>query len=396
MKNKTLLHLCFLIPFVFTVLNLQVIMTLFVSTTLAQVIAYLNLGLILLGISLIIKDRGELSRTAKLWIIFYLLYFACAILAGAINYNESNIIASTIPLFYVIGFYYYLSLAENRALFEKIALISFVVSCLICIYFNNINFDLDKGGIAKYAVDRAQGVYGDANNMSLVTILTFIFVFKAYKPKKAVFKIFKIVLLAIVFYSLFITFSTTGLSVFFISLIMLNHKFFNGVRMLFGIILLPVLYIILLNLNTITANMNLVGQQRDKINNLVNVLSLNFDKVDDSGRGELVAEVLHFIYENPLLGNGVDFGAMHKAHNTIIGIWADAGIFTLLFFLLMLGLYFKRAFSRPKDITFFIIPILLTMCIFMLSLHSVINQPYLMALFVYLGYLIDDKEREVI
>ena len=126
----------------------------------------------------------------------------------------------------------------------------------------------------------------------------------------------------------------------------------------------------------------------------MNVLSLNFEEIDDSGRSELVAEVLHYIYKNPLMGNGVDFGALHQTHNTFIAIWADAGIFVLLFFIIMLGVYYRRAFSCSEDIRYFVLPMLLAMCVFMLSLHSVINQPYLMAIFVYLGYLIDDETVE--
>ncbi|SDR76655.1 O-antigen ligase family protein [Winogradskyella sediminis] len=394
MKNKLTIHLCFLVPFVITVLNLQVLVTMFISTVLAQIIAYFCLGLILLGIVLTLRNRGEFSRTARLWIYFYIIYFVIAIFSGAMHNNYTNIVASTIPFFYVIGFYYYLSLPENRKVFEKTAIISLILSCLTCIYFNSINFDLDVQGVGEYVVDRAQGVYGDANNMALVTVLTFIFIYKVYNPQKIIFKILKIGILAVVFYSLFITFSTTGLSVFIISLVILNSKFFTGLKLIFGICLLPIVYLLLLNLNSLTANMDLVGQQRDKINNLVNVLSLNFEEIDDSGRSELVAEVLHYIYKNPLMGNGVDFGALHQTHNTFIAIWADAGIFVLLFFIIMLGVYYRRAFSCSENIRYFVLPMLLAMCVFMLSLHSVINQPYLMAIFVYLGYLIDDETVE--
>lgn len=394
MKSKPIVHICFLVPFVFTAFNAQVLVTTFVSEILAQLMAYGNLGLIVLGISYMIKSKGELSKTASLWIFYYLIYFLIAILAGAIHYNQTNILISTIPFFYVIGFYFYLSIPENRALFEKTVLISFTLVSFICIYWYKINFDLDHGGIHIYTVDRAQGVYGDANNMALMAIITFIFVFEHYKPKKRIFKIFRLFLLVTIFYSLFITFSNTGFMVFIISLIMLNHRFFSGVKLIFGLTLLPVVYIMLLNLNNITANMNLVGQQRDKINNIVNILSFNFDKVDDSGRNELVTNLLYYVYKNPLLGNGVDFSISHHAHNTIVGVWADAGIFTLIFFLFMLGRYFLKAISSSPNIRYFTLPILITLCIFMLSLQSVINQPYLMALFMYIGYLVDNSSKE--
>lgn len=395
MKNKLIVHLCFLFPFVVTVLNAQVIVTYLVSSTLAQGIAYGNLGLILLGTSLVIKNRGELSKTSGLWIGFYVLYFLFAFLASAINYFNSNIFLAVIPFFYVLGFYYYLSISSNRILFEKVALISFVLSCLISIYWKSIDFDIDQvGGKYIYIIDRASGVYGDANQMALVSIISFIFVFQTFKQKNKFLKILRLIILTVTAYSLFITFSNTGFMVFVISLIMLNYKFFKGIKIVLGISVLPFIYVLLLNLNSLTANINLVGQQRDKINNIVNILSFNFDKVDDSGRSELVNELLHYVYKNPVLGNGIDFANSHQGHNTIIGVWADAGVFVLIFFLFMLGKYFAKTITSPPHIRFFVLPVLITLCIFMLSLQSIINQPYLMALFIYLGYLLDFNHDE--
>lgn len=394
MKSKLIVHLCFLVPLVITVLNAQVIVTYFVSQALAKFMAYANMGLILLGTALLLKARGELSKTASLWIVFYLIYFSFGILAGGLYNNSSGILLSTIPLIYTVGFYYYLSFEGNRALFEKVIIPSLLLSCIICIYWDIINFDLDVQGVYIYVVDRAQGVYGDANNMALVTILTFIFIYKIYNPTQVIFKIFKLALLAVAAYSLLLTFSNTGFMVFVISLIALNYKFFKGVRILFGVLLLPVVYIVLLNLNTLTANMNLVGQQRDKINNIVNIVSFNFDKVDDSGRGELQQKLMHFVYENPLLGNGVDFANSYHAHNTYLMVWADAGFFTLMFFLFVMMTYFARSLKIPQEIGFFTIPMLITMYMFMLSLHSVINQPYIMAILVYIGYLIDTAKKK--
>lgn len=397
MKKSLVIHICFLLPFVITVFNLQVFVTRLVSIALAQIIAYGNLGLLLLGIALCIKDRGPLSKTARLWIIFYLMYFVFAILASAIHFNPANILVSIIPLFYVLAFYVYLSIPENRKVFRNVAVIAFVLSGILSIHLYNINFDLDHGGIYIYKIDRSGGVYADANNTALAAIISFILVFKLYNPQKNFFKLFKLLILTIMVYGLLLTFSNTGFMVFIICLVMLNHKFFTGVKLIVGVSLLPFVYLGLANLNTITANLNLVGQQRDKINNIVNIVTFNTGEVDDSGRNELVMKLINdYVFENPILGNGVDFAISQHAHNTIVGVWADAGIFTLLFFLFMLGRYFLETLRSAPDIRYFVLPLLLVMCIFMLSLQSVINQTYLMALFVYMAYLIDDKERELV
>lgn len=119
MKYKLIVHLCFLIPLVITVLNAQVLVTYFVSVSLAQMIAYGNMGLIIVGTSFLIKDKGQLSNVASLWIVFFLIYFSFGILAGANHYGQTSILLSIIPFIYALGFYYYLSHLENRKLFEK-------------------------------------------------------------------------------------------------------------------------------------------------------------------------------------------------------------------------------------------------------------------------------------
>lgn len=396
MKIPPFVHFCFLFPFVISTFNLQVFVTYMISNVLAQIIAYGNIGLLLLGIALIIRKRGEFSRTARLWIIFFIMYFTFAMLASAVMYNPASLLFSIIPFIYVLAFYVYFSIPENRELYKIVALIAFIGSSLLSIYLFSINFDLDNKGIHIYKLDRAEGIYGDANNTALMSIISFIFVYKVFQPKTKLLKLLKLALLGAMFYCLFITFSNTGFMVFIISLIMLNYKFFTGIRMIVGAAILPVLYIMLINLNSITANMNLIGQQRDKINNIVNILTFNTDKVDDSGRNELVQNLLYYIYESPIIGNGLDFAVSQHGHNTIVGVWADAGIFTLLMFLFMLGKYFQRSLQSTPDIRYFILPMMLTFCIFMLSLQSIINQPYLVVLFIYMGYLLDNNQKELI
>ncbi len=159
MKRKLVVHLCFIIPLVLTTFNAQVFVTIFISSNLAQLIAYSNLGLIFIGIALSLKQEGQYSKTARLWIIFYIIYFAFAIMASAIHYNPAEILFGIIPFIYVIGFYVYLINPENRVLFRKVALISLVASSILAIYLYNINFDLEKRGIYKYKVERSQGVF---------------------------------------------------------------------------------------------------------------------------------------------------------------------------------------------------------------------------------------------
>ncbi|WP_431157704.1 O-antigen ligase family protein [Winogradskyella poriferorum] len=363
--------------------------TLFISDTYAQLLAYTNLLFNLAGAGLMLQIIGTTSKTARLWFIFYTLYFIFSLSAGIINHNPGNLMVGLIPVFYTIGFYQYFKLKEHINIFENILLISLTLVCIINIYWYTINFDIVHASIPIFKVDRAQGVYGDANNMALVSLLGFIFAYKMFPFQTFRQKIMKIILLIIFSYSLFITFSNTGFMVLIISLVILNINFFTGVRLLLLGIMLPMFYVILLNLNNLTANLNLVGQQRDKINNIVNILSFNFDKVDASGRDELASNLYDKISQKPFFGNGLDFAASQRGHNTILGVWADAGVFVFIFFIFLLGVYYFRALKSPMNTKLFIIPMLISLTIFMLSLQTIINQPYLIAIFLYIAYKID-------
>lgn len=391
MRLKFICSLCFLVPFVGTVLNIQALAVLYISESFSQIIAYSFIALLVAGIFFSIKNAGRFSKTAGLWIGFYMVYFAFGTVASIVQNNPFNFLVSIIPVIYFFAFYVYLSNPDNIKLFTYTALVSLVISSLLCIYLFKINWDLDHRGIYIYNVDRAGGVFGDANNAALVAVISFILVLKVYNPTKKLFKYFKLVLLLAMFYCLAITFSTTGYFVFIISFIVLNLKFFTPKRMLLVIIFIPLFYLALINLNNLTSSLDLTTPQRLKINNIVNLVTFNTDQLDNSGRGELLENLLIYVYKNPIFGNGVDFTVSIRGHNTIVGVWADAGIFGLLAFLIMLGNYFRKAIISPPDKRYFTISILVVMCVFMLSLQTVINQGYLMALFVYLGYVLDEK-----
>ncbi|WP_100611539.1 hypothetical protein [Confluentibacter lentus] len=394
MKAKTLISIFFLLPFVATVFNLQGLSVLYISVSVSQAMAYGFLALLAVGIFLSLKNMGTLSKTAGGWIAFYIIYYGFAIVASIIYDFPINFLASLVPIIYFFGFYIYLSVPENRTLFKKVALVSFVSSSLLGIFLFKINWDLDQGGIYIYNVDRSGGVLGDANNAALVAVIAFILLYVIYQPQTKLFKLFKLLLLILLFYSLVITFSTTGFVVFIISIIMLNLKFFTPKRIVLFTILLPLFYIILINLDSLTSGLDLTVPQRLKIKNIVNVLTFNVTEVNSSGRDSLLTNLLNYVYANPIIGNGLNFANSLRGHNTIIGVWADAGIFALLAFIIMLGNYFKNAIKNPSNIRYFSLSILTVLCVFMLSLQTVINQQYLIALFVYIGYIVDINNKE--
>ncbi|MDH7913954.1 O-antigen ligase family protein [Winogradskyella sp. SYSU M77433] len=386
---KLITYICFYFPLVSSCLNLQITVSKFVSPALAQFIAYFNLALITLGLFLFRKNIKHLSPTNQLFFIFYLLYYSFGLLAMGTSGFKTSVIATFVPVIYFIGFYFLLSNREQFKIFFKVISICFVISAFLTIILIKLNINVYTGEEHGWELDRAGGVTGDANAAAHTSIFAFILFSQLYRPKKNIFRFLKIVILLIIFYSLYLTFSTTGLFVFTIVFFLINYKFFTGLRLTLLAAIIPLFYIGIFALKSQTASLGLSKAQTDKVNNIINLLTFNFDEVDNSGRGDLVEKALYYLYDHPILGNGIDFSVDKLVHNTYVGVWVDSGIFTFLFFIFMLFCYFFRSFSLSPNIRFFSISILTVLYIFMISLQSVINQPYLIVLFVFVGYLID-------
>jgi O-antigen ligase len=157
----------------------------------------------------------------------------------------------------------------------------------------------------------------------------------------------------------------------------------------FLVLAILLLYIGIFQIKTQTKELGLSKAQTAKIENITNLLTFNLDKVDDSGRGELFDNIIYYIDKSPIVGNGIDFSVSMRAHNTYIGVWVDAGIFTFLFFIFVLVNFLYNAIRLKPIHKFFTISLITVLYIFMQALQSVINQPHLIVLFAFIGYLID-------
>lgn len=392
--NKSIVYIFFYLPLIISSLNIQSLISQFVSSSLAQIVAYLNLILIMTGALLFRNKIGILSTTNRLWFIFFILYYSFGLLASGVSGFETSVIATLIPVIYFICFNFFLSDPKEFKVFFSVITICFVVSAFLTIVLIKMNINMKSGTVYEWDLDRAGGITGDANAAALVSILGFIMLNQLYQPSKLIYRVIKVLILTMLFYSLFLTFSTTGLFVFTIVFVIINYKFFTGLKLILFVAIIPLFYLGVFALQSQTKNLNLSNAQINKIENITNLLTFNFEKVDNSGRSDLLEHVMIYLYENPILGNGVNFAVEMRGHNTYVGIWVDAGVLTFLFFLFMLSFYLLKAFTLDPKTRFFSIALLFTLCIFMISLQSVLNQPHLMVLFVYIGYLIDYNKLE--
>ncbi len=381
---KLIGKICLLLPFILSALNIQNLATLYLGESTIRNIAYLNLGLVILGMFFFLKERKKTSHTVILWFWFFGLYYTFGLLANIIHGNPVELLRHTIPLAYLLSFSIFLSIEDNHKLMGKVIATTFFAGCIILIIFNRLNFDLDHRSIYEYSLDRAGGVYGDANQSALVALLTFVFIKYLFQPTNKFQKLLKFSALMITLYALILTFSKTGFVIFLIVLGLIYHKMFDPKRILItGVILI----FGLTSLFTFLMQSDFLSPvQKERILSIANILTFQTDKVDYSGRNVLLENMMNYIYENPILGNGVNFSISIHGHNTIMGVWADAGIFTFLFFLTMLFRHFLMSMKSTSENRYFLLSIFFIITIYMLSLQSIITEPYLLVVFVWMGY----------
>lgn len=236
---KRVVVLFFLIPFIFSALNLQGFVGEFISESLSQLIAYGNVVLVIIGIVFSLKNSNIFPNTIKLWLWFFMIYYTFGLIGNFLHFPEAPLLKTVIPIIYFIGFSIFLSHKENNQLFAKIAAYTFLVANLFLIYFQAINFSMDVGGIHEYSLSRAGGVYGDANNAAIIGLLSFIFIKNVFNPVNPFQRLLKFLGMAISLYALILTFSNTGFIVLIAVLGLTYHKLFNPKRILLLILFVP-------------------------------------------------------------------------------------------------------------------------------------------------------------
>lgn len=387
---KKIVHLFFLVPFIINALNLQDWISLYVGGTSGQLVAYGNVGLLILGSFLIIKLKGSPIGTPGTWAVFFAVHYSLSILASILYDNPANFGYTLVNIVFYFSFLLYLKRLVDLSFIQTYFTIVFSIASICLIFLWNMQIDLDYfSSDLSWGLDRASGLYGDANNACLVSIISYVFL-KFTDFGNLPFKsLIKLILTLLISYSVILTFSTTGYLVFVFVVILCNHKYLSKRNILASMFALPLLYLIIINLTWLTAGLNLNERQQSKIVNFENIFSFKFDQIDNSGRFEHIDNVIGKLYENPFSGHGFDFGLNHLTHNTYLNIWLESGIIGLIVLIVVLAIYFSRAIKVEKRTKYFSLAILFAVSIFMLSLQTVINQPYIMVVLTYVGVLID-------
>lgn len=395
LNRNFIINLCVCTAFVYYTLNVQYFLALFISDTISQIGAYtiLSLGVITYIFLLLNEKRKQKPILIHLWRLFFLIYLVVGFFANSLHhYYSPPFLKILIPFFFFLSFSEYLINPLRRLLFLKLATITFCVSNALLIYFQSINFSIDHSGIYEYEIARAGGVQGDANNATLVALLSLVLLYNFWKPKIIFFKIVRFLCIIMALYAMLLAFSKTGIVILILIFFIQQLKKITVKRLLILFVVLPVSLLILLQS---ALNSDLLTQnQQDRLENVMNIITLNVDKVDSSHRDTLLLNMLDYVFENPILGNGLYFSTDIRGHNTIIGVWADSGIFAFIMLLCIIAVYIRSSLRLTGEKKVMALSIILILTFYMLSLQTVINQPYLIGIFVFLCYFVTTKTKK--
>ncbi len=376
-------------PLIFKALNAQAFLTKFTPApeVIIQAFAYFTVCLVILGIFVIKPRWNSIPPLNRFWIVFYLAYFPIALLANIIQDTEPHrLLVALIPVVFFMGFTYLLQDREERERFNNIMAVTFLIVSVMTIVFDYYNISVDFEGVYEFRLERAGGVYGDANNAALASEIGFVLIYYTYNPTTRIKKLAKILALIITLIATFITYSKTGFLVLLLIGILALMKRISVEKIFLSLLFVPIA--LLFGIQYAMSSNMMSQTQIERIYSIVDIITLNTSNVDYSSRDVLLQNMLNYIYESPILGNGVQFSNLIRGHNTIVGVWADAGIFVFLIFLALLLAHFLKALSASGPNRLMILSLLIILTTYMLTLQTVINQAYLIAIFAFIGYAV--------
>jgi O-antigen ligase len=384
-------------------LNIQAFLSKFLALPEApvQLFAYGILGLTFLGGLAVLHKSEKLPFLNKFWILFYAVYFPLGLIANLVHDTEPHrLLFAFIPLIYFVSFSLLFGYDSREIRRVKVLLSYFLfATAIFTIVFDYFNISMDFSGIYEFELNRAGGVYGDANNSCLSAILAFVFIYFTFQPSTRIGKLIKIMGMLISLYAAILTFSKTGFFVLFLIGVVLLFLHSDWRKRVAVLLISP--FALLFSIDFLISRNILNSEQLNRLGVIVDIVSFRTDNIDFSSRDVLLNNMLNYIMESPLIGNGIQFSNLIRGHNSIIGIWADAGVLAFVVFLLLLLAYFIKSFPLVNNDKFFSLCVQITLLVFMLTLQTVINQTYLMVVYALLGfvlatnYQIDDHQERV-
>jgi O-antigen ligase len=365
----------------------------------------------LLGVLLKVINTPVVNFSFQLWSIFIFTFiiisYPATLYYGEVNPTFDMTAAVRIYFYNFIitftSYQYTLFITERRRIgwFLDCLNLILIVGTLITIFavpigLYKIDYAVPPGFMS---VTRMAGIYFDPNFAGFAANITAIFSISGlFRPKSP--KILGIVGVFVGLLGIIASFSKSGilslliwlfttLIIYFIMYARVPRQTRRVANILFGgffYIIFQFILFIALNFNT------LPKEQRERIQQIENIITGKADKSDTSNRANLVELGLSKVQERPIFGTGylsftylLDAGSNTGdnvgVHNTFLRVWGEAGTFAFLLFigfwihLLNRAIQLKHLWQR-----LLLVALIVEFIVFGLTAHTVLEDNFIGAL----------------
>ena len=320
-------------------------------------------------ITAVLFNKQYEKESLLLWLftIFYILYLYISTISYVLNhgniYSGNNYLLTVrgylSSVIIILTFYKMTSWALHNGEYDRMIKRIFTFICL------GVGFILISSlGIFQFAIDedRASGLFANPNMASALVLYALAFVLSFMIQESGYRRLFYFLMIPILFYAVFLTFSKAGLITFplvlllYVGLLLLRFRSISpSQRKLFvGFMGISVVAILLIGFKFSSIVDQLNWGQVLRLQRTLAFLSGEVNEATTSERSTLFAIGFKLISEHPILGNGLTSfhhydipvnGKHIGVHNTFLLILGESGI---LPFLLYLGLIVSMTYQAFK------------------------------------------------
>lgn len=364
----------------------------------SKIVNYLFPAAAFMGVCCL-KWRTKISEHRFLYIalIAFLSSYFIIGLASSLYYNHfeelygiiTGYINCLFGLCIIILFLRNSSIENNIYYFKGVSLLFMLAGISIPLLYYlgfemrgyELDYNLSENNL-RNLFSRPSGIDGNANNASIRANIGMMFsLFWINKSRRLSNKVFFLLIFCALSIAVFMTFSNTGMISAIAIIVVFHYKFNyrNGINVKLMVAFVA-LFFIVFPLLLINLNIDYSKIQKQKIENIVNILMLDINEVDYSMRDTKVASSFVAIRKNPITGQGIGvFRNRYSSHNTFLMIIGDSGVFALLMYLFLLVLCVIYGLKRRGDpMAFLIMAWAVLIGLNSMANHNIITRIYIL------------------
>jgi len=426
MNRVFLVNIFFTIYIIITILNLNISFDLILgNSSFSALLYYSSIVSILISFLISIYKPlqdvkfifGKLSKFILFFYILYLLSFISGLISDNFKYLDIYlpIVLKSVLMVGVFSWLFSFILVHNQMQnYIKWLAIIIIISIFSIPILKYLNIEISYllyTELLNDDIGRASGVFGNANIAAQFCVFGLIFIlYYFHNVTKKYYKLGLLLILLVIFYSLYLTFSNTGflnaLVVIFLFFIFKSRsKFYLFCKLVLIFILVQIFIIPLLKdfVDEYYISNDIPKIQQEKIDNFINIIDFaNTNKqenVDYSFRDKLALKGWEKINQNPLIGSGlgsfsVDLDSGVGIHNSYLQVMGETGILVFIIYLfIFIRFVYNQVVQNQLDYNkFLVLAVLFSISIYMLSSHDVLYSERLLLFLVFIKIVYLNKK----